>query len=138
MKIYEVLSCLLTYECQIWSVDLWSFLLVAFILSLFPLPCHRSQILYPQVVAAHPQEPFQFAVGLNDGTVKVVEPTESEGKWGVSPPVDNGMLNGRTASSSATSSHTPDQVQRWKSWEVLYMYKSENSLFCVLQHLFSV
>ncbi|KMT14269.1 hypothetical protein BVRB_4g076250 [Beta vulgaris subsp. vulgaris] len=71
-----------------------------------------SQILYPQVVAAHPQEPFQFAVGLNDGTVKVVEPTESEGKWGVSPPVDNGMLNGRTASSSATSSHTPDQVQR--------------------------
>ncbi|KAL2941131.1 Topless-related protein 3 [Bienertia sinuspersici] len=71
-----------------------------------------SQAVYPLVVAAHPLEPFQFAVGLSDGTVKVVEPTELEGKWGVSPPVDNGMLNGRTASSSATSSHTPDQIQR--------------------------
>ncbi|KAK9735493.1 hypothetical protein RND81_04G209000 [Saponaria officinalis] len=71
-----------------------------------------SQVVYPLVASAHPQEPFQFAVGLNDGTVKVIEPIESEGKWGVSPPVDNGMINGRTASSSATSSHTPDQIQR--------------------------
>lgn len=62
-----------------------------------------SQPVHPLVVAAHPQEPNQFAVGLSDGTVKVIEPTESEGKWGVTPPVDNGMLNGRTASSSATS-----------------------------------
>ncbi|CAO2832842.1 unnamed protein product [Amaranthus hypochondriacus] len=71
-----------------------------------------SPITHPLVIATHPQEPFQFAVGLSDGAIKVVEPTESEGKWGVSPPVDNGMLNGRTASSSATSSHTPDQIQR--------------------------
>ncbi|XP_021772817.1 topless-related protein 3-like [Chenopodium quinoa] len=71
-----------------------------------------SQAVYALVVAAHPQEPFQIAVGLSDGTVKVIEPAESEGKWGVSPPADNGLLNGRTASSSATSSHTPDQIQR--------------------------
>ncbi|KAL9233336.1 hypothetical protein vseg_008354 [Gypsophila vaccaria] len=71
-----------------------------------------SQAVYPLVLSAHPQEAFQFAVGLNDGTVKVIEPTESEGKWGVSPPADNGIINGRTASSSATSSHTPDQIQR--------------------------
>ncbi|KAJ8426581.1 hypothetical protein Cgig2_018049 [Carnegiea gigantea] len=71
-----------------------------------------SQPVYPLVVAAHPQEPNQFAVGLNDGTVKVIEPTESESKWGVSPPADNGMLNGRPASSSATSSHAPEQIQR--------------------------
>lgn len=68
--------------------------------------------MYPLVVAAHPQEPNQFAVGLNDGTVKVIEPTESDSKWGVSPPADNGMLNGRPASSSATSSHAPEQIQR--------------------------
>lgn len=73
----------------------------------------RSQAVYPLVVAAHPQEPNQFAVGLTDGSVKVMEPSESEGKWGLSPPVDNGMLNGRTASSSNTSNHTPDQAQRW-------------------------
>ncbi|KAA8536804.1 hypothetical protein F0562_029282 [Nyssa sinensis] len=71
-----------------------------------------SQAVYPLVVAAHPQEPHQFAVGLTDGSVKVMEPSESEGKWGESPPVDNGMLNGRTGSSSTTSNHASDQVQR--------------------------
>lgn len=74
--------------------------------------CLRSQAVYPLVVAAHPQEPSQFAVGLTDGTVKVIEPLESEGKWGVSPPVDNGMLNGRVASSSTANNHVADQVQR--------------------------
>ncbi|XP_021898842.1 LOW QUALITY PROTEIN: topless-related protein 3 [Carica papaya] len=71
-----------------------------------------SQTVYPLVVAAHPLEPNQFAIGLTDGSVKAMEPTESEGKWGASPPVDNGMLNGRTPSSSTTSNHTPDQLQR--------------------------
>lgn len=71
-----------------------------------------NQGVYPVVVAAHPQDPNQFAVGLTDGSVKVIEPSESEAKWGVSPPVDNGMLNGRTASSSTTSNHGPDAVQR--------------------------
>ncbi|KAF2307284.1 hypothetical protein GH714_026099 [Hevea brasiliensis] len=71
-----------------------------------------SQSLYPLVVAAHPQEANQLALGLTDGSVKVLEPTESERKWGSTPPVDNGMLNGRTTSSSTTSNHTPDQLQR--------------------------
>ncbi|KAH0731662.1 hypothetical protein KY289_002850 [Solanum tuberosum] len=74
--------------------------------------CLRSQSVYPLVVAAHPQEPSQFAVGLTDGTVKVIEPLESDGKWGVSPPIDNGMLNGRVASSSTANNHVADQVQR--------------------------
>lgn len=72
----------------------------------------RNPSLYPLVVAAHPLEPNQFAVGLTDGSVKVIEPSESEGKWGSSPPMDNGILNGRTASSSTTSNHTADQPQR--------------------------
>lgn len=46
--------------------------------------------MYPLVVASHPQDPNQFAVGLTDGSVKVIEPTESEGKWGVTPPADSG------------------------------------------------
>ncbi|KAF7817952.1 topless-related protein 3-like [Senna tora] len=72
-----------------------------------------SQAVYPLVIAAHPLEPNQFAVGLTDGSVKVMEPTESEGKWGSTPPMDNGMLNSnRPASSSTTSNHTPDQAQR--------------------------
>ncbi|CAI9764250.1 unnamed protein product [Fraxinus pennsylvanica] len=76
------------------------------------LALNGSQAIYPLVIAAHPQEPNQFAVGLIDGSVKVLEPTESEGKWGVLPPADNGILNGRTGSSSTTSNHAPDQVQR--------------------------
>lgn len=68
--------------------------------------------MYPLVVAAHPQETNQFAIGMTDGSVKVIEPTESEGKWGSSPPMDNGILNGRPSSSSTTSNHTPDQAQR--------------------------
>lgn len=63
--------------------------------------------MYPLVVAAHPQDPNQFAVGLTDGSVKVIEPMESEGKWGATQPADNG----RNASSS-TSNHAGDQVQR--------------------------
>ncbi|KAI5658642.1 hypothetical protein M9H77_27435 [Catharanthus roseus] len=71
-----------------------------------------NQAVYPLVIAAHPQEANQFAVGLTDGSVKVIEPPESETKWGTSPPVvDNGMLN-RTASTSATSNHGTDAVQR--------------------------
>ncbi|KAK3036766.1 hypothetical protein RJ639_029731 [Escallonia herrerae] len=69
-----------------------------------------SQAVYPLAVAVHPQDPNQFAIGLTDGSVKVIEPSDSEGKWGVAPPVDNGMLNGRTASSS--SNHASDLAQR--------------------------
>lgn len=72
----------------------------------------RSQAVYPLVVAAHPHDPNQFAIGLTDGSVKVIEPSDSESKWGTSPPVDNGTVNGRAGSSSTTSNHAPDQVQR--------------------------
>ncbi|KAG5555948.1 hypothetical protein RHGRI_006557 [Rhododendron griersonianum] len=69
-----------------------------------------GQGVYPRVVAAHPLEPNQFAIGLTNGSVIIMEPQESEGKWGLSPTVDhNGMLNDRAASSSNTCKHTPDQ-----------------------------
>ncbi|KAB1204654.1 Topless-related protein 1 [Morella rubra] len=54
------------------------------------LPFDFSSSVYPLVIAAHPQEPNQFAIGLTDGGVLVFEPLETEGKWGVPPPVDNG------------------------------------------------
>lgn len=73
---------------------------------------YRSQRVYPLVVATHPLEPNQLAIGLSDGSVKVMEPTESEGKWGATPPVDNGILGGKAGSSSATSNHTAEPVQR--------------------------
>lgn len=50
-------------------------------------------MVYPLVIAAHPQEPNQFAVGLTDGDIHVFEPLESEGKWGAPPPVENGSAS---------------------------------------------
>ncbi|XP_010943652.1 protein TOPLESS-RELATED PROTEIN 2 isoform X1 [Elaeis guineensis] len=46
--------------------------------------------VHPMVIAAHPTESNQFALGMNDGAVHVVEPSDAEPKWGVVPPQDNG------------------------------------------------
>lgn len=69
-----------------------------------------SPTIHPLVVAAHPQEANQIAVGLSTGAVKVIEPSEAERKWGLHVPVDNGTENGRTATSSTTN--TSEQLQR--------------------------
>lgn len=54
------------------------------------LPPNPSSRLHPLVIAAHPSEVNQFAVGLTDGGVHVLEPLESEGKWGSAPPDEMG------------------------------------------------
>ncbi|KAF9615189.1 hypothetical protein IFM89_022451 [Coptis chinensis] len=63
--------------------------------------------VYPLVIAAHPTEPNQFALGLTDGAVHVLEPLESEGKWGSLPPSDNGA-----GSSIAAGQGSSDQPTR--------------------------
>ncbi|CBI21123.3 unnamed protein product, partial [Vitis vinifera] len=45
-------------------------------------PGDRSRI-YPLAVAAHPQKPNQFALGLSVGGVMVFEPLEPEEQWGL-------------------------------------------------------
>ncbi|KAB2009822.1 hypothetical protein ES319_D10G193800v1 [Gossypium barbadense] len=70
----------------------------------------NSQIVHPLVVATHPQEANQLAVGLTDGLVKVIEPSETERKWGLPVPVNNGTENGKTAAPSTTN--TSEQLQR--------------------------
>ncbi|XP_059635903.1 protein TPR3-like [Cornus florida] len=51
------------------------------------LPATAIPGVHPVVIAAHPTEPNQFALGLsNDYGVCILEPLESEGKWGTSPP----------------------------------------------------
>ncbi|GMY29240.1 protein TOPLESS-like [Fagus crenata] len=51
--------------------------------------CNTSSNVYPLAIAANPQIPAQFAVGLTDGGVYVFEPHEVGGKWDPSL-VDNG------------------------------------------------
>ncbi|KAM7490054.1 hypothetical protein LguiA_032975 [Lonicera macranthoides] len=53
------------------------------------LPSHISSNMYPFAVATHPRDPNQFALGLTDGGVVIIEPLESEGRWDFHPPVDN-------------------------------------------------
>ncbi|XP_076957021.1 topless-related protein 4-like isoform X2 [Bidens hawaiensis] len=73
------------------------------------LQTNPNSRVYPLVIAAHPSEPNQFALGLTDGGVVVLEPLESEGKWGTSPPLENGAgPSGLTAGATGTT----DQAQR--------------------------
>ena len=57
--------------------------------------------VYPVVIAAHPSEPNQFAIGLTDGGVHVIEPPESGGSWCVAPPLKSSV--GPSVNSAAGS-----------------------------------
>ncbi|KAH9294483.1 hypothetical protein KI387_040315 [Taxus chinensis] len=70
-----------------------------------------SSSAYPLVIAAHPSEPNQFAIGLADGVVKVLEPSEAEGQWGFPSPSENGTLIAVGAGPS-TSNQGSDQAPR--------------------------
>lgn len=92
---------------------------VKLIISLFFLPFillvpFSNASVQPLVIAAHPQEANQFALGLSDGGVHVFEPLESEGKWGVAPPVENGSASSVPTTPSVGASGS-DQAPRWSS-----------------------
>ncbi|XP_024384334.1 protein TOPLESS-RELATED PROTEIN 2 isoform X3 [Physcomitrium patens] len=74
-------------------------------------PGVSGSTVYPLVIAAHPAEPNQFALGLSDGGVQVIEPLESEGKWGTGPPADNGTASG-VPSGPASGNQGSDQTPR--------------------------
>ncbi|GAB4842086.1 Topless- protein 4 [Ancistrocladus abbreviatus] len=71
------------------------------------LPSILSARVHPVVIAAHPSEPSQFALGLTDGSVHVLEPLESEGKWGTAPPPEN--VAGPSISSATAASDQPSR-----------------------------
>lgn len=52
----------------------------------------NSARAYPLVIVAHPSKPNQFAIGLTDGGVHVIEPPESEESWCVTPVLENGVV----------------------------------------------
>lgn len=104
------------YLWIIFSLPWWSFMISI---------CSSSNV-HPLVIAAHPQEAHQFAVGLSDGGVHVFEPLESEGKWGVPPPMENGSA-GSVPTTPSVGAAGSDQQQRW-------CYVHSDSLFCMLAH----
>ncbi|KAJ4959361.1 hypothetical protein NE237_026472 [Protea cynaroides] len=75
------------------------------------LPPNVSSNVYPLVIAAHSSEANQFALGLTDGGVHVFEPLESEGKWGLPPPIENGSASSMSTAPAVGASGS-DQQQR--------------------------
>uniref|UniRef100_A0A7N0U0Z2 CTLH domain-containing protein n=2 Tax=Kalanchoe fedtschenkoi TaxID=63787 RepID=A0A7N0U0Z2_KALFE len=73
------------------------------------LPSTPNPRVYPVVIAAHPSEPNQFALGLTDGGVVVLEPNESDGKWGTAPPIENGAGPSSSPSVVAGSEQQPQR-----------------------------
>jgi hypothetical protein len=71
-----------------------------------------SNPVYPLVVAAHPSEPNQIALGMSDGAVHVLEPFDIEQKWGGPSSQDNGPIpsNSSNPSPSGQASELPP---RW-------------------------
>nr|GMD78212.1 protein TPR2-like isoform X2 [Ipomoea batatas] len=66
---------------------------------------------FPVVIAAHPSDANQFALGMNDGSVNVIEPSDAEPKWGSSTSQDNGSLPS-IPSSSALNSQPSETASR--------------------------
>lgn len=70
-----------------------------------------SGAAFPVVIAAHPSDSNQFALGMSDGTVHVMEPSDAEPKWGGSSSQDNGAMPSIPSSSALNSqpSETPSR-----------------------------
>lgn len=63
------------------------------------------------VIAAHPSDANQFALGMSDGSVHVIEPADADPKWGGSAPQENGTLTSNPSNSALNSqpSETPSR-----------------------------
>ncbi|XP_020114687.1 protein TPR2 isoform X1 [Ananas comosus] len=70
--------------------------------------------VHPMVIAAHPSEPNQIALGMSDGAVYVVEPSDAEPKWGTAapPPQENGPHLPAPSNPPVTSAPTAEPPPR--------------------------
>ncbi|KAJ8485636.1 hypothetical protein OPV22_018121 [Ensete ventricosum] len=68
--------------------------------------------VYPLVIAAHPSEPNQIALGMSDGAVNVVEPSDADSKWGAAPPQENGSLPRITSNPASSNSQASEPPPR--------------------------
>ncbi|GER30301.1 TOPLESS-related 2 [Striga asiatica] len=75
--------------------------------------CARRGNLFPVVIAANPSDTNQFALGMNDGGVHVIETSDGEAKWGGgvggSTSQENGVLPS-VPSSSALNAQPPSET----------------------------
>ncbi|KAI3692214.1 hypothetical protein L6452_32025 [Arctium lappa] len=67
---------------------------------------------YPVDIAAHPLYVNQFALGLSDGSVHVIEPAAGEITWGVSEPQEDGSSASFNSADSAFNSEPSELPSR--------------------------
>ncbi|OAY82970.1 Protein TOPLESS, partial [Ananas comosus] len=65
-----------------------------------------SPNVYTLVIAAHPSKPTQFALGLSDGNVQVLERPESEKQRETLPPTESASLNLEMPVDSQLAAHS--------------------------------
>nr|GMD97003.1 topless-related protein 3-like isoform X1 [Ipomoea batatas] len=92
----------------------------------------RSQFVYPVVIAAHPQKTNQFAIGLSDGSVKVIEPRKFERKWGVSPTIDNESSDDEEASMAEDSDGETSMIEDSDGETPMIEDSSEDALMAII------
>ncbi|PKA66218.1 Topless-related protein 1 [Apostasia shenzhenica] len=72
-----------------------------------------SGLVYPIVIAAHPSESNQIALGMTDGTVHMAEPSDVELKWGgPMPALENGTALQSISSNPSLSNQASDAPSR--------------------------
>lgn len=79
-----------------------------------PFRSSSAGAVHPMVIAAHPSEPNQIALGMSDGAVYVVEPSDAEPKWGTAapPPQENGPHLPAPSNPPVTSTPTAEPPPR--------------------------
>lgn len=67
---------------------------------------------YPTVIAAHPSDQNQFSLGMNDGSVHVIEPADADPQWGGPGAQENSTLASSNPSNSALNSQPLETPSR--------------------------
>ncbi|KAG6537079.1 hypothetical protein ZIOFF_002160 [Zingiber officinale] len=73
-----------------------------------PASIQSAGSTHPVVIAAHPTESNQIALGMSDGAVYVLEPSDMDPKWGSAPPQENGS-HPLTSNPVSNNNQTPEQ-----------------------------
>ncbi|MFS7928734.1 putative Topless family protein [Helianthus anomalus] len=71
----------------------------------------NNNIAYPLVIAAHPYDCNQFALGMSDGSVHVIEFGDADAKSGSSATQEIGTLASSNASNLSLNSQQLETVQ---------------------------
>ncbi|GAB2228193.1 hypothetical protein Droror1_Dr00010023 [Drosera rotundifolia] len=100
LLLFDKLSLLSDCKCFLFCL-----LYIIFHFRVDMLKCLDNTKVHPVSVAADPSLPNQFAVGLPDGAVPVLEPREKDGTWSVNSHLQTSTGPSISSSSGAAEDH---------------------------------